>query len=64
MQTKLAFIFVLHVVIVGFLLAGRGVSFRPRTLWGVLLYLFMFYVIWGRIFQANEALITPETTEN
>lgn len=59
MQTKLAFLFVLHVIALGIFLARRGISLRARNLFFVMSYLFLFYVAWGTAMQAVPAIYVP-----
>ncbi len=64
MQTKLAFLFVLHVIGVGFILARWELRFRPRLIIGVFMYFLAFYLMWGWFLQANAELYVPEMTNN
>lgn len=59
MQTKLAFIFVLHVVFLGLMMARRNVRLRPRNIVWVFGYLFAFYVAWGVTMNAVPSLYVP-----
>lgn len=62
MQTKLAFLFVLHVIALGFFLARGEARMRPRNLAFVFAYLFAFYALWGTAMNAIPGLYVPTAT--
>lgn len=60
MQTKLAFLFVLHVMFLGVLMARRGAALRARNFFWLLSYLFAFYVLWGVAMQTAPGIYVPD----
>ncbi len=62
MQTKLALLFVLHVLALGVLFARRGVALKAWNLLLLLTYLFVFYAAWGVAMQAVPGIYVPEAS--
>ncbi len=60
MQTKLAFLFVLHVIAIGFWLGRQGARLRPRNFILTFVYLFGFYAAWGLAMNSMPSLYVPE----
>lgn len=60
MLTRLALMFVLHVLALGILFGRRLDVLRLPRLGKVFAYLLVFYVAWGLLFAAFPGLIAPE----
>ncbi len=59
MQTKLAFLFVLHVIGLGLFLARRGAQLSGRNIIFLVGYLFVFYAAWGTAMNSMPSIFVP-----
>lgn len=60
MLTRLALMFIIHVMVLG-VVFGRRLDFvRMSRLGGVFVYLLLFYIGWGVIFAMFPQVIVPE----
>jgi|APGre2960657505_1045072.scaffolds.fasta_scaffold844431_1 hypothetical protein len=61
MQTKLAFLFVLHVLAIGLCLGRTGARLHLRNFIFVFAYFFGTYAAWGMAMNSMPSLYVPET---